>query len=86
MEAEINAKNKITLAQAEAKSIIEVGNAELEISSKKLSLPYPELRLMTESQVKCLEGVQKVIYTDKQPFLIQGLTAQALNNPSVQNC
>jgi hypothetical protein len=29
---------------------------------------------MAESQERTLSGVQKIIYTDKQPFLMQSLT------------
>lgn len=74
IETETEALNKITLAKAEAEYILEVGKAEVEIISQKSELPQYALRIMAESQEKSLTGVQKVIYTDKQPFLMQSLT------------
>lgn len=69
--------NTVTLAKAQAESILEVGKAETEIIKQKSILPQYALRLMAESQEKSLAGIQKVIYTDKQPFLMQSLTTLA---------
>jgi hypothetical protein len=74
IETDTTALNKVTLAKAEAQSILEVGQAEVEIIKRKGELPEYPLRIMAESQEKVLSGVQKVIYTDKQPFLMQSLT------------
>lgn len=74
VEVDTQALNKVTLAKADAQSILEVGQAEVEIIKQKSELPQYPLRVMAESQEKVLNGVQKVIYTDKQPFLMQSLT------------
>lgn len=69
-----DAQNKIKLANAEAQSILEIGNAEVEIIKKKNELPNAQLRIVADAQTETLKGVQKVIYTDKQPLLMQSLT------------
>lgn len=74
IEVDTEALNKITLAKAQAISILEVGQAEASVIKQKSELPEYALRVMAESQEKTLSGVQKVIYTDKQPFLMQSLT------------
>lgn len=81
IETDTHALNKVTLAKAEALSILEVGQAEVEIIKQKSELPQYPLRVIAESQEKVLSGVQKVIYTDKQPFLMQSLTT--LQEPAV---
>ena len=65
------ASNIIMLASANAKSALEIGNSEVEIIKKKSELPNYALRIMTESQEQTLKGVQKVIYTNQMPFLMQ---------------
>lgn len=74
IETDAHALNKVTLAKSDALAILEVGQAEVEIIRQKSELPQYPLRLIAESQEKVLTGVQKVIYTDKQPFLMQSLT------------
>lgn len=71
LKAETDAKNKLTLAKAEAQSIIEIGNAEVEITEKKNKLPNAQLRIVTEAQEKSLAGVNKVVYCDKMPSIVQ---------------
>lgn len=73
VEVDTQALNNVTLAKAKAQSILEVGQAEAKIIKQKSELPQYALRVMAESQEKSLAGVQKVIYTDKQPFLMQSL-------------
>lgn len=71
--ANAEAKNRITAANAEAAYILEVDNAETDIIDKKNKLPNAPLRIMADSQVEALKGVSKVIYTSEHPFLLQNL-------------
>lgn len=73
MQTDVEARNKKMLAIAEAEAILSVGNAEVEIIEKKNKLPNSELRIIADSQVSALKGVSKVVYTNKEPFIMQDL-------------
>jgi regulator of protease activity HflC (stomatin/prohibitin superfamily) len=73
--AEAEAKNKLIIAEAEAKSILEVGNAEVEINKKMDGSGYAMNKMVAESQVKALKDNSKIIYTNNQPLLVQGISS-----------
>jgi regulator of protease activity HflC (stomatin/prohibitin superfamily) len=73
--AEAEAKNRLIIAEAEAKSILEVGNAEVEINKKMDGSAYAMNKMVAESQVKALKDNSKIIYTNNQPLLVQGISS-----------
>ena len=71
LEAQINAKNKIVIADAESYAIEKVGNAQYEINEKNSKLPYSNIKIIAEAQRDALKGVNKVIYTNEQSMLLK---------------
>jgi regulator of protease activity HflC (stomatin/prohibitin superfamily) len=71
MEAEVQAKNKVILADAEAGAIEKIGNAQYEINKKNGILPHAQVRIVADAQREALKGVNKVIYTNEQSLLMR---------------
>jgi regulator of protease activity HflC (stomatin/prohibitin superfamily) len=71
MEAEVQAKNKVILADAEADAIEKIGNAQYEINKKNGVLPHAQVRIVADAQREALKGVTKVIYTNEQSLLMK---------------
>ncbi len=71
IEAEVAAKNQLIKAEAEAEYIRKIGEAEYEVNKKNSSLPFAEVRIITEAQKEALAGVQKVVYTNDQNLLLK---------------
>jgi regulator of protease activity HflC (stomatin/prohibitin superfamily) len=71
MEAEVQAKNKVILADAEADAIEKIGNAQYEINKKNGVLPHAQVRIVADAQREALKGVNKVIYTNEQSLLMK---------------
>jgi hypothetical protein len=71
IEAEVDSKNKLIKAEAEAEYIRKIGEAEYEINQKTSSLPFAQIRIVTEAQRQALAGVQKVVYTSEQNLLMK---------------
>jgi regulator of protease activity HflC (stomatin/prohibitin superfamily) len=69
VETETIAQNKVILAESEARAIIQIGEAEIEILRKKNELPHAQLRIIADAQKEVLSGVNKVIYTTEQSLL-----------------
>jgi regulator of protease activity HflC (stomatin/prohibitin superfamily) len=73
--AEAEAKANLIIAEAEAKSILEVGNAEVEINKKMDGSTYAMNRMIAEAQVQALKENSKIVYTNNQPLLVQGISS-----------
>lgn len=71
IEAEVDAKNQLIKAEAEAEYIRKIGDAEYEVNQKNSSLPFAQVRIVTEAQKQALAGVQKVVYTSEQNMLLK---------------
>jgi regulator of protease activity HflC (stomatin/prohibitin superfamily) len=71
LEAEAEAKGKKIKADAEAEYIRKIGQAEYEVNQRSASLPYANIRIITDAQKEALAGVQKIVYTSDQNLLLK---------------
>jgi len=69
--ARADAEARLIMAEAEAQSLLKIGNAELEIQERQNTMPNAQLRIFTEAQKAVMQGVSKVIYTDQQSMLLK---------------
>ena len=71
MKANIDAKNKTVIANAEAEALEKVGMVKYELNKLNAELPHTQIRIMAEAQRDALQGVNKVIYTNEQSMLLK---------------
>lgn len=71
LEAEAESKSKLLKAEAEAEYIRKIGQAEYEVNQRSASLPFANIRIITDAQKAALAGVEKIIYTSDQNLLMK---------------